>query len=90
MYVVVDAGETVVLPESPTLPIPPLIVTDVAPDTLQLNVDDPPGDMVPGFAAKESMLGKLTDGGVGAGDAAATTTRAVAVTVPASLTAVRV
>jgi hypothetical protein len=49
---VLDAGKTVVLPEEAKVPIPWSIVTDVAPDTLQLRVIELPAVMVFGLAKK--------------------------------------
>jgi hypothetical protein len=49
--VLVD-GETDTLPERPTTPTPWSIVTDVAFDTLQLNIVESPAYILEGLAVK--------------------------------------
>lgn len=58
----VVAGDTVVLPAAATVPMPLSIEIDVAFDTFQLMVADPPGDIVPGAAKNEVMIGVGPDG----------------------------
>jgi hypothetical protein len=84
--VVVTAGKTTALPEEPTAPTPLSIVTDVAFDTFQLKVAEPPRLILDGLAVKELITGRVAGGGV----AAVTITCVVAVTLPAVLEAVRV
>ena len=43
-----------------TDPIPGLTDSDVAPDTLQASVEEPPGVMIEGVAANEEMTGPVT------------------------------
>ena len=61
-YVVVAVGETIVLPEEATLPTPWSMDTDVAFDTTQLRVAEPPGEMVDGLEPKEFTTGASPDG----------------------------
>jgi hypothetical protein len=86
--IVVAPGKTMLLPEEPTTPTPWSIVTDVAFDTLQLNVLEPPRLILDGLAMKELITGKLP--GVGEGVAPETITWVVTVMLPAELEAVRV
>jgi hypothetical protein len=53
VYTVVEPGITTLLPVRATLPIPWSILTVVAPETLQLSIDDSPAVMVGGLAPKE-------------------------------------
>ena len=46
------AGDTVVVPIEPTRPTPGSIVTDIAFNTLQLKVVEPPADINGGLATK--------------------------------------
>ena len=73
------------VPVANTLPTPPLMETEVAPVTFQLNVELPPALTLAGLAVKE-----LITGNEGGGGAPATVTVADLVTVPAALVAVRV
>jgi hypothetical protein len=84
--VVVTAGKTMLLPEEPTAPTPLSMVTDVAFDTLQLKVAEPPRLILDGLAVKELITGNPP----GEGAAPETITWVVAVTLPAELEAVRV
>ncbi len=59
-------------------------VTNVALETFQLNVEEPPAVMLSGSAVKELIIGG------GAAAASATTTSTVSLTLPAALVAVRV
>ena len=73
--------------------LPWVIVTVFASDTSQLNIEELPVVMLPGLAVKKLITGGLTEGGGsggGSGGAPETVTRALAVTVPAALVAVRV
>jgi len=54
---VVVVGDTVQVPDRATLPISGSIVTAVAPETLQLNVELSPGRMLVGSAVKELITG---------------------------------
>jgi hypothetical protein len=83
---VLVAGETEVLPDEPTAPTPLSIVTDVAFDTLQLKVVEPPRLILDGLAMKELITGKPP----GEGAAPETITWVVAVMLPAELDAVSV
>jgi hypothetical protein len=85
-YVVVVDGETVVLPELVRLPNPWSMVTDVAFDTLQLRVDEPPAEMVAGAALKELIVG--TPAGEGVPDT--TTCTVTDAVLPAALVATSV
>jgi hypothetical protein len=62
--VVVAAGKTIVFPEEAKVPNPGSIVTDVAFDTLQLKVVEPPRLIVDGLAMKELITGKPAGAGV--------------------------
>ena len=73
-----------VLPEEPTVPTPWLIDTEVAFETFQLKLLEPPTVMLDGLAMKELITGKPV------GVAPETITCVVAVTLPAELDAVRV
>jgi hypothetical protein len=86
--IVVTAGKTMLLPEEPTAPTPLSMVTDVAFDTLQPKVVEPPRLILDGLAMKELITGKPA--GVGEGVAPETITWVVAVMLPAELEAVRV
>jgi hypothetical protein len=83
---VVAAGKTIVLPEEAKVPKPGSIVTDVALDTFQLKVAEPPAVILGGLAVKEFTNGRLAGGGA----APVTITWVVAVVLPAELEAVRV
>ncbi len=74
-------GETVLLPDAATAPIPWSILTDVAPVTAHCSVEDPPVVMESGFAVNAEMTGTLAE---------VTVTVAVAVTEPEVLVAVSV
>jgi hypothetical protein len=50
--VVLVVGQTGTLPERPTTPTPLLILTDVAFDTLQLNIVESPAYILEGLAVK--------------------------------------
>jgi hypothetical protein len=52
MYVVVDPGETVWLPEAGTAPIPGSILTESAPVTFQVRLEVCPGLIKAGAALK--------------------------------------
>jgi hypothetical protein len=56
--VVVAPGKTMLLPEEPTAPTPLSIVTDVAFDTFQLKMLEPPRLILDGLAMKELITGK--------------------------------
>jgi hypothetical protein len=58
-------GITGMLPDMPTAPMPGLIVTAVALDTLQLSVDDPPPVTMGGLAMKLVILGRPEPVGTG-------------------------
>jgi len=53
----VAAGETALDPVKATLPIAWSMLTDVAPDTVQLSVDDSPAEILAGLALKDSIAG---------------------------------
>jgi hypothetical protein len=90
IYVVLDAGDTEILPEESTVPIPGSMVTEVAFDTFQLRVVELPADILGGLAIKELITGRLEDGGcVVDGDVPETTILVVAVILPALFVAVR-
>jgi hypothetical protein len=52
-----------VFPEEPTGPTPLSIVTDVAFETFQLKLVEPPTVMLDGLAMKELITGSPVDGG---------------------------
>jgi hypothetical protein len=79
MYVVVAAGDTLVVPAAATVPME-LIDTEVAPVTLQLRAELPPVLMVAGEAAKKATIGTPAAG--------FTVTVTCAVVVPMALIAV--
>jgi hypothetical protein len=81
VYVVVEAGETAMLPEVGCDPIPLSIVTDVAFVVDHVNVEDWPAAMLPGLDVKEM---------VGGCELLETVTVAVADDVPPGPLAVRV
>jgi hypothetical protein len=56
--VVVAPGKTMLLPEEPTAPTPLSIITDVAFDTFQLKMLEPPRLILDGLAMKELITGK--------------------------------
>ncbi len=84
----VAAGLAVALPEGGREPPPGDMETDVAPVTLQLRMELPPGPMLEGLAVKV-ITGNEAGGGEGGG-AAATVTVTCRVAVPAALVAVSV
>jgi hypothetical protein len=83
VYVVVEAGEQVALPDAGTDGAPGITDMDVAPVTLQLNVELPPAVIPVGLAVNELITGTETG-------AAATVTVTCRVTEPAELVAVNV
>ena len=76
VYVVVAVGDTLRLPDAATVPIPWLMVTDVAFAVLHVSVDDCPELMVVGDADSEAVGSELT------------VTVAVSVSLPLELVAV--
>jgi len=85
-YVVVADGETIVLPEEGRLPSPWSMDTDVASNTLQPRVDEPPAEMVGGAALKKSTTGTPD----GEGDPDTTTFTVTDAVLPAALVATSV
>jgi len=59
VYVVVAAGDTAMVPSRATSPIAWSMLTVVAPETLQLSVEEAPEEIVPGLAPKEPTTGAL-------------------------------
>jgi hypothetical protein len=57
VYTVVALGITALLPVKATLPIPWSMLTVLAPETLQLSVEDSPAEMLSGLASKELIAG---------------------------------
>jgi hypothetical protein len=92
VYIVVAAGETIVVPEEAKVPRPWSMVTDVALDTFQLKTDELPPVMPGGLAMKELTTGRPATAGAAGGAAGvpATITWQVAVRLPEELVAVRV
>jgi len=84
--VVVAVGNTMMFPEEPTGPTPLSIITEVAFDTFQLKLLEPPRLTLDGLAVKKLIMGRVA--GVGAG--VLTITCVVAGTLPAELVAVSV
>jgi hypothetical protein len=62
---VLVAGETVTLPVEPTAPMPLSIVIDVALDTLQVRVVEPPNMILVELAVKEFITGRVPVAGGG-------------------------
>jgi hypothetical protein len=85
VYVVVEAGEQGVFPETATAPIPGAMEADVAPLVFQLSVELSPELMLEGLAVKLFITG-----GEGGGGEAETVTVTCLVTLPAALVAVNV
>jgi hypothetical protein len=88
VYIVVAAGETIVVPEEVKMPETRSMVTDVALDTFQLKADELPAVMPDGLAVKELTTGRPAAGG--AAGVPATITWQVVVMLPEALVAVRV
>ncbi len=94
----VEAGLAIALPALETTPTPWSKKTDVAPETLQVRVEFPPGLMLEGLAVKEVITGEVGGGEVGGGevgggevggDGVVTAIVTDWVTLPAELVAVR-
>jgi len=65
VYTVVEVGITARLPVKATFPIPWSILTILAPETLQLSVEDWPAEIVSGFAVNESITASDEIAGIG-------------------------
>jgi cation transporter-like permease len=99
VYIVVAAGEITCVPVGKTGPTPELISTELALETFQLNVEDPPTIKPSGLAVKTLISGGVPitivgdDGGDNGGDAGSGVEAAiidisvVAVLLPAALVA---
>jgi hypothetical protein len=92
-YTVELAGDIAVDPLAATLPIPGWMFTEVALDTLQLKVDEPPAEMLLGDALNELIVGASVAVGVAGVEGVLvpeTSTCVVALMLPDELEAVKI